>query len=79
VEQVVRAGTPLNFIKFRSGKGFLLHVAQTFDIAQPYLKSFHLAENMWHPHAWAGGVVFTDLGVCRKTLTQEKWDKVKAF
>jgi hypothetical protein len=32
-----------------------------------------------HPHAWAGGVVFTDLGVCRKTLTQEKWDKVKAF
>jgi hypothetical protein len=49
VEQVVRAGTPLNFIKFRSGKGFLLHVAQTFDIAQPYLKAFHLAENMWRP------------------------------
>jgi hypothetical protein len=27
------------------------------------------------PHAWAGGVAFTDLGICRKTVTQAKWDK----
>jgi hypothetical protein len=43
VEDLVHTGTPLDFVKFRSGKGFLLHVAQTFDVAQPYLKGFHLA------------------------------------
>lgn len=55
VEQGVRMGAPLEFNKFRSGKGFLLHVAQTFDVAQPYLKGFHLAENMWRPGRDSGG------------------------
>jgi hypothetical protein len=35
--------------RFRSGKGFLVHVAQTYDFVQPYLKGFHLAEEAWRP------------------------------
>jgi hypothetical protein len=35
---------------FRSGKGFLVHVAQTYDFVQPYLKGFHLTEEAWRGH-----------------------------
>lgn len=55
VDQGVRVGIPLDFKKFRSGKGFLLHVTQTFDVARPYLKGFHLAENSWRPGRDAEG------------------------
>jgi hypothetical protein len=33
--------------KFLSGVGFLLHVAQTHEFMQPYLKGFHLAAEAW--------------------------------
>jgi hypothetical protein len=36
--------------QFRSGKGFLVHVAQTYDFVQPYLKGFHLSEEAWRGH-----------------------------
>jgi hypothetical protein len=49
VEDGVLNGTPLDRQLLQSGKGFLLHVVQTFDFAQPYMKGFHLAENMWRP------------------------------
>jgi hypothetical protein len=42
--------------RFLSGTGFLLHVAQTYEFMQPYLKSFHLAIEAWRagrgPDGW---------------------------
>jgi hypothetical protein len=53
--------------QFRSGKGFLVHVAQTYDFVQPYLKGFHLSEDGWRgqrdDEGWkypAGGVGLDD-------------------
>jgi hypothetical protein len=40
---------------FRSGKGFLVHVAQTYDFVQPYLKGFHLSEEAWRGHRDSDG------------------------
>jgi hypothetical protein len=39
--------TEIQRARFLSGTGFLLHVAQTYEFMQPYLKSFHLAIEAW--------------------------------
>jgi hypothetical protein len=38
---------PIERGRFRSGKGFLVHVSQTYDFITPYLKGFHLSEDVW--------------------------------
>jgi hypothetical protein len=41
--------------RFRSGKGFLLYIAQTYDSMQPHLKGLHLAEEAWRPNRDVNG------------------------
>jgi hypothetical protein len=41
--------------RFLSGTGFLLHVAQTYEFMQPYLKGFHLATEAWRVNRGADG------------------------
>jgi hypothetical protein len=48
-------GTELLRAKFLSGTGFLLHVAQTYEFMQPYLKGFHLAIEAWRADRDAEG------------------------
>ena len=45
----------LDRAKFRSGKGFLVHMSLTYDFLQPYLKGFHLSEESWRPGRDADG------------------------
>ena len=33
--------------RFRSGKGFLVHMSTCYEYIQPYLKGFHLSEDAW--------------------------------
>jgi hypothetical protein len=40
-------GTDIRRGEFLSGTGFLLHIAQTYEFMQPYLKGFHLAAEAW--------------------------------
>jgi hypothetical protein len=40
---------------FLSGTGFLLHIAQTYEFMQPYLKGFHLAAEAWREDRDAEG------------------------
>jgi hypothetical protein len=40
---------------FRSDKGFLVHVAQRYDFVQPYLKGFHLSEEVWRGNRGSNG------------------------
>jgi hypothetical protein len=47
-EEITRA-------RYRSGKGFLLHLAQTYDFMQPHLKGLHLAEDAWRPNRGLDG------------------------
>jgi hypothetical protein len=48
-------GTELLRAKFLSGTGFLLHVAQTYEFMQPYLKGFHSAIEAWRADRDAEG------------------------
>lgn len=41
--------------RFRSEKGFLMHLATCYDFMWPYLKSFHLSEECWRPNRDAEG------------------------
>jgi hypothetical protein len=70
--------------QFRSGKGFLVHVAQTYDFVQPYLKGFHLSEESWRgqrdDEGWkypAGGAGIDDggenLGLSGLDPSEELW------
>jgi hypothetical protein len=45
----ISEGEPIQHQRFRSGKGFLVHVSQTYDFVTPYLKGFHLSEDGWRP------------------------------
>jgi hypothetical protein len=47
-EEITRA-------RYRSGKGFLLHLSQTYDFMQPHLKGLHLAEDAWRPNRGVDG------------------------
>jgi hypothetical protein len=47
VTQGLKSPLGLERKQFRSGKGFLVHIAQTYDFVQPYLKGFHLSEDAW--------------------------------
>jgi hypothetical protein len=40
-------GGQLERTKFCSGKGFLVHVSLCYDFMLPYMKGFHLSENLW--------------------------------
>jgi hypothetical protein len=55
VEDNLDAPEGLERVKFRSGKGFLLHVASTYELMAPYLKGFHLSEDAWRPGRDAAG------------------------
>jgi hypothetical protein len=38
---------PIGRKRFRSGKGFLVHISQTYDFVTPYLKGLHLSKDGW--------------------------------
>jgi len=48
VQDHMDKGKPMDKAFFRSHTGFLLHVLDTYDIAQCYLQGFFLAQNAWH-------------------------------
>lgn len=47
VEAAIQQNVGLERAQFISGKGFLVHMAMTYDFMQPYLKGFHLSAEAW--------------------------------
>jgi hypothetical protein len=47
IHSSISGGDAIGRQRFRSGKGFLVHVSQTYDFITPYLKGFHLSEDRW--------------------------------
>jgi hypothetical protein len=47
IHSSITGGAAIGRQRFRSGKGFLVHVSQTYDFITPYLKGFHLSEDRW--------------------------------
>jgi hypothetical protein len=65
LDECLRGGKSIERVRFRSGKGFLLHLSQTYEFMQPHLKGLHLAEEAWRkdrdPEGWKRRVESLDV------------------